>query len=170
MVINYPYACKNHLRDKEAVNINFSDGNTEELINKIDHVPYYIINNIEYEINNLYKNGDITGDQLIIIDKEIKSFSDVIGACERIKNTPIPYSYNMFLKKFIFAYTLTMPFGMVTDFGYWTIPITTFTLYVLSSLEILAEEIEDPFGKDENDLPLNDLCNKIKSNVEEIMN
>ena len=62
-----------------------------------------------------------------------------------------------------------MPFGMVTDFGYWTIPITTFTLYVLSSLEILAEEIEDPFGKDENDLPLNDLCNKIKSNVEEIM-
>ena len=53
----------------------------------------------------------------------------------------------MFLKKFIFIYTLTLPFGFVTELGYWAIPISTFILYVLSSLELLAEEIEDPLGK-----------------------
>ena len=59
----------------------------------------------------------LPGDQLIVLDKEIKSFTDITGACERIRNTPIPYSYNLFLKKFIFVYTITMPFGLVYDFN-----------------------------------------------------
>ena len=50
----------------------------------------------------LYDKGVITADKLFIIDKEIKGFTDIIGACERIKSTPIPYSYSMFIKKFLF--------------------------------------------------------------------
>ena len=62
-----------------------------------------------------------------------------------------------------------MPFGMVFDFNYWTIPIVTAVLYVYGSLELLAEEIEDPLGKDVNDLPLEILSLKIKANIEEIL-
>ena len=63
--------------------------------------------------------------------------------------TPIPYSYNIFLKKFIFIYTMTLPLGLATRFDYWSVPISAFVLYILCSLEILAAEIEDPFGRHE---------------------
>ena len=79
-------------------------------------------------------------------------------------------SYNIFIKKFIFIYTMTLPLGLATTFEYWAIPISLFILYILASLELLAEEIEDPFGEDTNDLPVNDICVTIKKNVEEILN
>ena len=61
-----------------------------------------------------------------------------------------------------------MPFGFVTDFGYWSILITVFTLYAMASLEMIAEEIEDPFGLDSNDLPTDDLAQTIYKNVTHI--
>jgi putative membrane protein len=57
----------------------------------------------------------------------------------------------------------------VTDFRYWSVPIVCFVLYIFASLELIAEEIEDPFGRDFNDLPTDDLSVKIKKNVEEIL-
>ena len=64
---------------------------------------------------------------------------------------------------------MTLPFAFVTHFGYWTIGITILLLYILLSIELLAEEIEDPFGTDLNDLPTDNLAIKIKANVEEIL-
>ena len=107
--------------------------------------------------------------EFLAIDTNLKTFSDIIGACERIKNTPIPYSYSSFLKKFIFIYVVTLPLAFVSNFGYYSAIIATFVFYVLVSMEILAEEIEDPFGVDENDLPTDELCEKIKANVTEIL-
>jgi putative membrane protein len=114
-------------------------------------------------------SGKISGDQLIIINNEVQSFTDICGACERIKNTPIPYSYSSFIKKFIFFYIMTLPFGYVFSLGYYVIPVVVFTFYVLASLELIAEEIEDPFGNDANDLPTVKLASNIKKHVEEII-
>jgi putative membrane protein len=99
----------------------------------------------------------------------MKDFIDIMGACERIKYTPIPYSYSMFIKKFIFIYIVTLPFGFVTTFEYITIPTVLLITFVLLSVELIAEEIEDPFGRDINDLPTDDLSTKIKANVREIL-
>ncbi len=63
-----------------------------------------------------------------------------------------------------------MPLAFVASFGYWSVLITTLVFYVLVSMEILAEEIEDPFGIDDNDLPTDELCDKIKANIQEILN
>jgi putative membrane protein len=104
-----------------------------------------------------------------MLDRELKEFSDVLGACERIKNTPIPYSYSMYIKKFIFIFIITLPFGFVTQLEYITVPVVVLVSYILLSVELIAEEIEDPFGKDVNDLPTDDLSNKIRTNVREIM-
>ena len=111
--------------------------------------------------------GDL--DQLIVLNGEISSFTDICGACERIKNTPIPFSYSAFIKKFIFIYVITLPFGWVFSLGYFVIPIVPFILYVLASLELIAEEIENPFGKDANDLPVDEICNNIEKHVGEIL-
>jgi putative membrane protein len=120
-------------------------------------------------INNLYKTNIITGDQLFLVDKELKEFSDIVGACERIKNTPIPYNYSMYIKQFIFIYLVTLPLAFVTTSGYITVPIVMLVTFVLLSVELIAEEIEDPFGKDINDLPTDELAEKIKVNVKEIL-
>jgi putative membrane protein len=62
-----------------------------------------------------------------------------------------------------------MPFGFVTDFGYWTILVTTFIFYAFASLELIAEEIEDPFGTDANDLPTDELAGKIGKQIDDIL-
>ena len=121
------------------------------------------------KVNTLVKNGQLTGDQLVNLDKELKDLVDIMGACERIRNTPIPYSYMMYIKKFIFIYIVTLPFGFVSDSGYFTIPIVLLITFVLMSVELIAEEIEDPFGLDSNDLPTDELAAKIKDNVKEIL-
>jgi putative membrane protein len=99
----------------------------------------------------------------------LKDLIDFMGVCERIKSTPIPYSYSMFIKKFIFIYIVTLPFGFVTTFGYFTIATVLLVSFVLLSVELIGEEIEDPFGRDINDLPTDELCVKIKDNVREIL-
>jgi ion channel-forming bestrophin family protein len=133
------------------------------------HRPNQVAKMIFQKVNDLHEQKKITGDQLIIINAEIQSFTDICGACERIKNTPIPYSYSAFIKKFIFFYIMTLPFGYVFSLGYYAIPVVVFVFYVLASLELIAEEIEDPFGFDANDLPIEKLASNIKIHVEEII-
>lgn len=133
------------------------------------HKPNQIAKTIMAKINELYIAGKITGDQLIILNAEVLSFTDICGACERIKNTPIPYSYSAFIKKFIFFYVVTLPFGYVFQLGYYVIPVVVFIFYVLASLELIAEEIEDPFGYDPNDLPMEKMADNIRKNVEELL-
>ena len=133
------------------------------------HRPNQVAKMIFNKVNDLHEQKKITGDQLIVINAEIQSFTDICGACERIKNTPIPYSYSAFIKKFIFFYIMTLPFGYVFSLGYYAIPVVVFVFYVLASLELIAEEIEDPFGFDANDLPIEKLASNIKIHVEEII-
>ncbi len=133
------------------------------------HIPNQVALLMMQRANKLYTDKKITGDQLIVMNSELISFTDTCGACERIRNTPIPYSYSVFLKKFIFFYIMTLPFGFVFNLGYWVIPVVCFIFYALASLELIAEEIEDPFGKDANDLPTEKLASNIKLHVEEIL-
>lgn len=164
---SYASILNKHLKNEETGLMLF-DG----LDLKIDHEkhrPNQVAKMLFQKINDLYTSGKITGDQLIILNNEIQSFTDICGACERIKNTPIPYSYSAFIKKFIFFYVMTLPFGYVFSLGYYVIPVVVFIFYVLASLELIAEEIEDPFGNDENDLPTKKISENIKRHVEEIL-
>ncbi|ESU18669.1 hypothetical protein FCR2A7T_20710 [Flavobacterium cauense R2A-7] len=164
---SYASILNKHLKNEETGLMLF-DG----LDLKIDHEkhrPNQVAKMMFEKINDLYTSGKITGDQLIILNAEIQSFTDICGACERIKNTPIPYSYSAFLKKFIFFYVMTLPFGYAFSLGYYVVPVVVFIFYVLASLELIAEEIEDPFGDDENDLPTKKIAENIKRHIEEIL-
>lgn len=132
------------------------------------HVPAQVMSLMMAKVNQLYKSGHLTGDQLIVINQELQSFMDICGACERIKNTPIPFSYSSFIKKFIFFYVVTLPFGFAFKLGYLNIAVVVFVFYVMASLELIAEEIEDPFGDDPNDLPLKKMAENIRKNVTDI--
>ncbi|MFL5745999.1 MAG: bestrophin family protein [Niastella sp.] len=133
------------------------------------HIPNQVASLLFQRVNRLYEEGKIKGDQLIVLNNELQSFTDICGACERIKNTPIPFSYSVFIKKFIFFYVMTLPFSFAISLGYLAIPVVGFIFYVLASLELIAEEIEDPFGGDENDLPMTKMASNIKKHVAEII-
>jgi putative membrane protein len=158
-IANYAASLRDHLRNKRA-------GNAPQ---HIEHEPNYVAGQLIRQCNDLYKNGVISGEQLITISPHLHAFTDILGICERIRKTPIPYSYSLFLKKFIFVYIISMPFSFISDFGYWVIPAVTFVFYVLASLELIAEEIEDPFGTDANDLPTDEMAITIRDNVRGIL-
>lgn len=167
LIPGYASILQKHLTNEESAKVLFEDLNLE--IDHQKHRPNQIAKMIFQKANDLYKSGKITGDQFIILNSELQSFTDVCGACERIKNTPIPYSYSAFIKKFIFFYIMTLPFSFAFTLGYYVIPVVIFIFYVLASLELIAEEIEDPFGLDENDLPIAKIASNIKKHVEELL-
>ncbi len=164
LIPSYAAILSKHLSDEEIA---------QELFDSIKieshkHYPNQIAKMLFAKVNELYSRKIITGDQLLSINAELTNFTDACGACERIKNTPIPYSYSAFIKKFIFIYVLTLPYGYVFNLGYYMIPVVVFVFYVLASLELIAQEIEDPFGNDTNDLPTHKISENIKKNIEEI--
>ena len=167
-IVEYPKALKEHLRSGVPEN------HVQEIKKKLDiknleHIPNAIALELFVDINRLKREGVIDGEQYRVLDDQVVALTDITGKCERIKNTPLPFSYVMFMKKFIFTFIITLPLAFVTHFGYWTIGIVVFLLYILLSIELLAEEIEDPFGTDINDLPTDELAVKIGNNVNEIM-
>jgi putative membrane protein len=167
MIPSYASILHKHLNDSDTGKQLFDDVDLE--IEHHKHRPNQIAKFLFHKVNDLYISKKITGNQLIILNNELQSFTDICGACERIKNTPIPYSYSAFIKKFIFIYVLTLPFGYVFSLGYFVIPVVVFIFYVLASLELIAEEIEDPFGVDANDLPTKKIAENIKKHIEEIL-
>lgn len=169
LISNYAFSLKEHLRGSAKWD---ELKGSEELIKFLktrNHVPNGIAEKIYQLIINQKKKGNISEEEFILLDKEIKGFTDVLGGCERIKKTPIPYSYSLFLKKFIFIFVSTAPIGFIPAMAYWTIPVGILIFYVFVSLEYIAEEIEDPFGLDENDLPTDAIAETIRTNVEEIL-
>ena len=170
MIPNFVFSMKEYLRNGVVMEeIDAVEDDFMKNFEGIEHIPNKIILMLYTKVNDLYKAGELTSDHFFVLDKELKSFSDILGACERIRNTPIPYSYSMYIKKFIFTYILTMPLAFVYPFEYWAIPMVLMVFFMLMTIELIAEEIEDPFGKDVNDLPTDTLSNKIKANVREIL-
>lgn len=169
LIISFVFALKEHLRagvkDEELV----VSPEIMDILKTKNHKPNAIAKMMFEEISEANRQGKITGEQMLTLHKEMQSMVDHLGACERIKRTPIPYSYSLFIKKVIFLYVFSMPIGFVREFDYWAMPIVALVFYVFGSIELLAEEIEDPFGNDPNDLPIQTICETIKANVEEIM-
>ena len=161
----YAFALKEHLREK----MYFGKNSLLIEVEEGKHVPNQIARSLTNRFYGLLEKGSISQEQFIVLSGDFNQFTDICGACERIKNTPIPFSYSAFIKKFIFVYVITLPFGWVFSLGYFVVPIVPFILYVLASLELIAEEIENPFGYDANDLPVDQICTNIEKHVGEIL-
>lgn len=169
LIPKFAEAMMHHLRS-QAVKFSLDENPHPEIpdFDTSRHVPVQIAGTIFAKTNQMYKDGLISGEQLLFINNDITALMDICGACERIRNTPIPYSYSAFIKKFIFIYVITLPLGYVFSLGYIAVPVVAFIFYVLASLEVVAEEVEEPFGTDNNDLPMERLCLTITRSVTDI--
>lgn len=170
MIPNYAFSLKSHLRGR--VELDFLEENAsfkKELLKKDEHIPNQISLLIISRITRLQREGKLAKEDLLFLNQELQNFTEICGACERVKKTPIPFSYSVFLKKFIFIYVMTLPFGYVFSLGYLVVPVVALIFYVLTSLELIAEEIEEPFGDDANDLPIKEISEVIRKSVQEIL-
>lgn len=169
-IANFCIALKEHLRHgvKTEELIRLRHDELEELVHK-QHKPNHIAFWIYNRIHSIYKAGVLTDADLMNLKPQYFALIDVMGACERIKKTPIPFSYSVYIKIFVSLYGLILPFGLYNDFGLYAIPLTMFIFFTMLGVELMAEEIEDPFGLDCNDLPTGDIALTIKKNVFEIL-
>lgn len=102
------------------------------------------------------------------IDHNLNELSNIIGGCERIASTPIPYTYKVLLHRTVYFYCFLLPFGFVDSLD-WMMPvIVIFIAYTFVALEAVADELEDPFGLEPNDLALNALCAMIENTLREM--
>ncbi|MBO9732538.1 MAG: hypothetical protein J7623_28100 [Chitinophaga sp.] len=101
-------------------------------------------------------------------DENFDKLEEIVGGCERIQSTPIPYSYRVLLHRTVYIYCFLLPFGLVDSLGWFTPFIVAFVAYTFVAFEAIADEIEEPFGTDANDLPLNNMCAMIEHTIYEL--
>ncbi|MFT6834154.1 MAG: putative membrane protein [Francisellaceae bacterium] len=129
------------------------------------HLPNLVIHRMSKILNHYRKNGTITFEQYLAAEENLSAMTDILGACEKIRNTPVPAGYAFFIKLALFVYMLLFPLDWVDSFSFWIMPIVIIIIYTMLGIEILAEEMEEPFGYDSNDLKLDSLSATIRDNV-----
>ena len=165
----FPYFLASHL-SKESTRLVLDEDFSDLQKELQHHPPAELVFLLTKKLYQLKKENKISDTEMLFLDTQLSWFLDVCGGCERIKNTPIPYSYSSFIKKFIIFYVMALPVANVVNLGCFMIPITMFVYYVLMSLELIAEEIEDPFNNDENDIPMEAISQNIERSINLILN
>lgn len=171
LLVAFAVASKLHLR-AEAVSREL-----EELMPASQFFNLKTMNNPPLEIafwigdylQQQYNRHCLNTYQLTAMQDLLNSMVDTLGGCERILKTPMPLAYAIHLKQLLLIYCLLLPFQLVNNLGWWTGVIVALISFTLFGIEEIGIEIEDPFGHDENDLPLDAICSTMLRNIEDLI-
>lgn len=133
------------------------------------HVPMYVAESIYDQIETWRQADQLGGFELIFLDTHAAALMNVCGACERIKKTPISPSYRTFIRQSIAIYLVTLPWGIVDLLHWWMVPVTLVVGYFMIGIEVIAEDVEEPFGHGDDDLKLDEICETIERSVKQIV-
>ncbi len=171
LVTAFPIAMKLHLR-KEPVNYELEPFMLPWQYNKLQyagHPPLEIAFWIGDYLQNQYEKNRLNVFQLTALQEMSNEMVDILGGCERILKTPVPLVYTITLKILCVVYFLVLPLGLVESLGMLTVPVVGFISFLVLSINEIGSEIEEPFGRDPNDLPLDFICNTIVNNIKEML-
>jgi len=130
--------------------------------------PAMVLLWIGQSVAGLRRAGRLDAMQQHALEQHLGALSEVIGGCERIAHTPIPYTYRVLLNRTITLYCLMLPVGLATSIGWLTPVIACFIAYTFFALDAIGEEIEEPFGTAPNDLALTQMSNNIEATLREM--
>ena len=148
LVKSFPSQLKSHLRQT----------------NNSANVPYETSVKLEQKLSTLALHPVI----LQSMQLHLNELTNCLGGCERILKTPMPLAYGIHLKQLLVIYSLTLPFQFVGELGWYSIFIVGVVSFTLFGIEEIGLEIENPFGTDKNDLPLDTICNTICTNIDNL--
>ncbi|MEH2060197.1 MAG: bestrophin family ion channel [Nostoc sp.] len=162
---------KLHLRG-EAVN-----SELEDLMPSTKYRKLKIMNNPPIEVafwigdylQQQYHRNCLNSYQLTSMQELLNNLVDNLGACERILKTPMPSAYAIHLKQLLILYCFLLPFQIVHSLGWWTGLIAALVGFTVFGIEAIGLEIENPFGYDANDLPLDAICETMKRNIDDLI-
>ena len=164
LIVTFPIALKEHLRN----------GATEKTIghlsvpcpDHVTHFPAYLSGELFSLIRGWRADAKLDKIDQHLIDSHISSLMDICGACERIRNTPLPLTHRALIPQLLALYLLVVPLGL--ELTVLNLIVTLGVSYFMLGLEIAAEDIEEPFGHDCNDLPLDLISDNIGRSVKEV--
>ncbi|MBO9617694.1 MAG: hypothetical protein J7539_01555 [Niabella sp.] len=165
------YALKHQLRDtdpKDDLRKRLSESQFK-IVEQEQYKPIVITKFLGEWVQKAKLEGNIDAIQQARFDENIDKITDVIGGCERIASTPIPYSYRVLLHRTVYIYCFLLPFGLVDSLSWLTPFIVVFIAYTFVAFEAIADEIEEPFGTDTNDLALSSMCEMIETTLLELI-
>lgn len=134
------------------------------------HVPVFVAARLTELLTDAHRRGKLSDIQLQMVDADVQGLIDNLGGCERIDQTPLPFAYAVHLRRALILYCMSLPFAIVSIFGEWTVLVSLIVSYILIGIEEIGAEIEDPFGRRHNDLPLDRLCTRLEANLRDPTN
>lgn len=167
--VAYVHALRAHLRKENVL----ADEHVTRLLSEEDrkalagekNVPYAILRNQFAQLEDLSTRGSFDSFRLQGFDRLINDFLDVQGACERIKNTPMPRSYGFIAERLIWAYACLFPFAIWDEMSWLTIPATVLVCIAFSLIGEVGRVLEDPFNMFYNTVPISALSTTIEINL-----
>lgn len=170
-VIAYVHALRQHLRDEDdldALEGLLPQGEREALRGQLNR-PIAILRELGGRFRVAWCEDRVHPQHLPLLEESLRTLTDIQGACERIKSTPIPSSYTVLIHRIVAVYTFALPFGLVETIGVATPVVVAIIGYAFFGLDAVGDEIEDPFGTDINDLPLATLSRMIEINLRQTL-
>jgi len=170
LLVAFSVAMKSHLRQEplgsEIERLIQPDcfARLKEIQNPPLRVAFWIGDYLQLQ----YQRDRIKIHQLTEMQNLLNGLVDCLGACERILKTPMPIAYAIHLKQLILLYCLSLPFQVVGNLGWWTPPVVVLISFTLFGIEAIGIEIENPFGRDPNDLPLDAICETMLKNIQDL--
>lgn len=167
----FSYASMARLRGKRncgSLEASLPTADMQEVL-KADHIPLAVARRITALLERARERGLIDSYRLGLLDENTQALIDYLGGCERIRATPMPYAYAIHLRRALLFFFFTLPFVLVPDFHWSTIPAVFLSCYVFFGIEEIGVEIENPFGEGVNDLPLETICSSIEATLRDTL-
>ncbi|MBP2617774.1 bestrophin family protein [Chryseobacterium jejuense] len=139
-----------------------------KMVSATKYKPAVIMRLLAEWVQKAKEEGSIDTIQQARFDENFDKLSDIVGGCERIVSTPLPYSYRVLLHRTVYIYCFLLPFGLVDSLRWFTPLIVVFVAYTFVAFEAIADEIEEPFGTEANDLALNTMSVMIEETIHEM--
>lgn len=130
--------------------------------------PQRVLAWVAARLRHAWQGGRIQHVHLVELERTLDALTNHQGGCERIKATPIPYSYTVLIHRLVGLYCLALPLGIVASVGGLTPVVTAIVSYAFFGLDEVGGEIEEPFGEHPNDLPLLQITTNIERNLAEV--
>jgi putative membrane protein len=171
LLVAFAVATKLHLRSEPIVTEleALMPPDCYEKLKTMNNPPLEVAFWIGNYFQQQYNRDRIDGYQLINMFQLLDKMVEVLGSCERILRTPIPLAYSIHLKQLLLLYCLTLPFQVVMELGWSTAPIVALISFAVFGIEEIGIEIENPFGRDPNDLPLDQICQTMQININDLI-
>lgn len=133
------------------------------------NVPLALLQTISSRVSRARRMGVLHNRDVHLFENMISDICDVQGGCERIKSTPIPWSYTVLMHSIVAVYCFALPFGLIDTTKLLTPLVVVLIAYAFLGLDAVGDELEEPFGSDYNDLPLTTLSRMIEVNLRQLL-